>query len=106
MLIRLNLDDLFASLDTDKHSSHPAPLVSPYSEDGDPLDSDGLYAALCALRRAHTLPPPASASDDIKSLSRAELFSPVEETDEEKEDTDLEGVVSQGLRRLFALLPF
>lgn len=109
------LDDLFSSLEVDEKDEDDiisrgiystTPLVSPYYSEDDPLDNEALYSSLCALRRAHTSPPPVVASDDVKGLSCAELFSPAEVTDGEKEDTDLESIVYQGLHKLFALLPF
>ncbi|TCD69941.1 hypothetical protein EIP91_005530 [Steccherinum ochraceum] len=105
----LSLPNPFTSISKDSEvgaSIHPPPtlLLSPYNEDdSDPLDSDALYNALCALRKAHAVSETASVVSRT-SGSSGTLFSSVEE-EGGVVDSDLETLGTWGLGRLLDMLP-
>lgn len=92
-------DDLFGFSEAGDASG---PLLSPYTKD-DPVDSDALHDALCALRKAHTTVVASTSDNEVTSDG---LFSPVEDDGEDKlEELELETHVNQNLRRFLDVLP-
>ncbi|KAI0800973.1 hypothetical protein C8Q74DRAFT_458764 [Fomes fomentarius] len=63
-------------------------LLSPYTQAGDPLDTDAVYDALRALRTAHSLPYASPVKNESAALH--ELFSPEKEA-EDKVKVEAEG---------------
>ena len=81
----------------------PPMLLSPYSEDN-PLDSDALYNALCALRNSKSQSEGGSEPVSGGVGPSCGLFSSVEE-EGGVVDSDLETLGTRGLGRLLDMLP-